>query len=208
MSQESNDELIEQLKKDIELWEEQEIEFMGEFPQNGHELTKEIAAFATSNPARIYLGIGKDKAIIGLLNVDRDDILNRLGGLIRSSVKPPIKVKTTYIDYRGKAILRIDVPKGIEPIYLSSNIAYVRNLTISNHATPDQIKAFHSEYFIRQGFLKMDAPYLHFYIKDWYRNTQNARYGIYVRNFGKETAASYKYCINGMPYENSLPLIS
>ena len=48
MSQESNDELIEQLKKDIELWEEQEIEFMGEFPQNGHELTKEIAAFATS----------------------------------------------------------------------------------------------------------------------------------------------------------------
>lgn len=208
MSQKSNEELIDQLKKDIELWEGQEIEFMKEFPEKVHELTKEIAAFATSNPARIYLGIGKDKVIIGLLNVNRDKILDRLGGLVRSNVKPPISVDANYIDYDGKVILRIDVPKGIEPIYLSSNTAYVRNLTNSDQATPDQIKAFHLEYFIKQGFLKMDAPYLHFYIKDWYRNTKNARYGIYVRNFGKETAASYKYCINGRHSESSLPLIS
>lgn len=195
MSKEGNDELIDQLKKDIVHWEGQEIEFMKELPQNGHELTKEIAAFATSNPARIYLGIGKDKAIIGILDANRDDILNRLAGLIKSNVNPPIKVDPTYIDYNGKFILRIDVPKGIEPIYPSNKIAYVRILTCSDLATPDQIKTFHLEYFIKQGFLGMDAPYLHFYIKDWYRNTKNARFGIYVRNFGKETAASYKYCI-------------
>ncbi len=208
MSKESNDELIDQLKKDIELGEGREIEFMREFPKDGHELTKEIAAFATSNPARIYLGIGKDKATIGLLDVDRDVILNRLGGLVRSNVKPPIKVEPTYIDYDGKVILRIDVPKGIEPIYLSTDIAYVRNITISDRATPDQIKAFHLEYFSKQKFLKMDAPYLHFYVKDWCRSTKNARCGIYVRNFGNEIAASYKYCINGKHYESSLPLIS
>lgn len=154
MIRENNDGLVTKLKKDIDDWENQEIEFMGEFPKNGHELTKEIAAFATSNPARIYLGISRDKNPIGLSNINKDDILNRLGGLVRSNVKPPIRVDTTFIDYGGNVILRIDVPKGIEPVYLSSNIAYVRNGPISDQATTDQIKEFHKQYFMRNGLLK------------------------------------------------------
>lgn len=214
----NNDELIAKLKEDMDIWENQEIEFVEDFPKNGHDLTKDIAAFLTSNTARIYLGIGNDKTPIGLSTdnnivdaMKKDIILDRLGNLVAKNIRPSIRladIKTNFIDYNGKVILRIDVPKGIEPIYLSSNVAYVRNLTKSDQATPDQIKAFHLEYFMKQGFLKRDTPYLWFHIKYWYNDIEGAKYGIYVRNFGNDTAASYNYRINGIRGESSLPLIS
>ena len=50
--------------------EGQHLEFMGSYPKNGHELSKEIAAFASSNPGTILIGVADDGSLVGLANVD------------------------------------------------------------------------------------------------------------------------------------------
>lgn len=156
MNEESDDKLLDQLKKDIEKWEGKEIEFIEDFPKIAHELTKEMAAFSTSNYGRIYLGINKNKEIIGLKNIDdiqyKDGLINRLANLSQGSVKPAIIVTTHFIDIgNSKAVLRINVPKGVEPVYFSNDIPYIRNLATSGHATSDQVKELHRQYFLKYG---------------------------------------------------------
>lgn len=172
--EENNVKLRYMLEKDIENWEGKEIEFIGNFPSNIHELAKEMAAFSTSNSGRIYLGVDKNKKMTGLSKISsirdtkgkyevlhsrdtkgKDEVLNRLAGITRSSVKPPITVTPYFIDIieEDMTILRIDVPKGTEPLYFSSNVPYIRNLSTSDVATPDQIKELYKEYLISRGYL-------------------------------------------------------
>src|ERR1051326_2605370 len=74
--------------------EGQELEYIRELPKNMRELGKEIAAFATSNPGVILLGVADDGDLVGLsdaLTVEgRDVIMNRLAGICRTAVKPSI----------------------------------------------------------------------------------------------------------------------
>src|SRR5262245_56594981 len=44
--------------------EGQALEYMRAFPDNAHELAKEVAAFATSNAGAILLGINDDGALV------------------------------------------------------------------------------------------------------------------------------------------------
>ena len=60
--------LGEDMKQDIQKGECQEIEFMERFPSKAHELAKEIAAFATSNPGTIYIGISDNGKKTGISN--------------------------------------------------------------------------------------------------------------------------------------------
>jgi len=161
MSPESSNELINRLKEDIKRWEGQEIEFMEDFPSNTHELAKEIAAFASSNPGVIYLGVTDNKEIVGVSSIrergeteGKDWILNRLAGITHGTVKPSIKVTVDFINYEDKVIVKINVPKGFEPIYCVNNVPYIRNLTTSDRPTPDKLKEAHREYFLRQGMFE------------------------------------------------------
>lgn len=161
MSRESNEQLIDRLQKDIEIWEGQEIEFMEDYPSNANELSKEIAAFATSNAATIYLGVADDGTIVGISAVrelgnqlGKDSISNRLAGLTQRVVKPPIIVTVDFIEIEGNIVVKINVPKGVEPVYNSKDIPHIRNLTSSDRATPDQVKELHRQYFLGEGAIK------------------------------------------------------
>jgi hypothetical protein len=162
MSRESNEELIDCLHRDIERWEEQEIEFMEDYPSNTSELSKEIAAFATKNAGTIYLGVDKYKNIRGVSAIrefgevrGKDSILDRLAGLTQRAIKPPIIVTTDFIKVEEKiVVVKINVPKGVEPVYFSSDIPYIRNLTSSDRATPDQVKELHRQYFLGHGIFQ------------------------------------------------------
>jgi hypothetical protein len=48
------------------------------------------------------------------------------------------------------------VPKGVEPIYSSNDIPFIRNLASSDHATPEQVKELHKRYFEGQMGLPSD----------------------------------------------------
>src|SRR5438874_2300834 len=108
--------------------EGQEIEFMAQFPRNAHDLAKEIAAFATSNAGTIFLGVADDGEIVGLEEVasvrTRDRLRTRIEGLSSNAVSPSISVRIAFETYRPRRVARIEVPKGPEPVYFSSDTPY------------------------------------------------------------------------------------
>ena len=155
MTEDENNELIQNLKKDIQEWENQEIEFKEKFPKNRHKLAKEIAAFSTSNSGRIYLGVGEDKEIKGVDDFKhgdfqevKDNFCNRISIITQNVIKPSVIVNNDFIRIDEKrVVVKINVPKGIEPIYFTSNTPYIRNNTIATPASPNQVKELHRKYF-------------------------------------------------------------
>jgi hypothetical protein len=82
-------------------------------------------------------------------NQERDEFQLRLNG-IRNNVRPTITVKVNFIKKGSHTIVRIDVPKGNEPIYFSHNIPYVRDLSSLRPASPEEVKDAHRIYFEQQ----------------------------------------------------------
>lgn len=154
----SQEDLATRLHQDIEQGEGQELEFIEDFPTQTHDLAKEVAAFATSNSGTIYLGVTKDGGIVGISTTrtlgkaaGKDSISNRLAGICQRAVRPAIVTSIDFIEVDDKVVVKINVPKGAEPVYYSNNIPRIRNLTSSDPATPDQVKELHRQYFLGQG---------------------------------------------------------
>ena len=123
--------------------ESQELEYISEFPRNVRELTKEIAAFATSNAGVILLGVADNGDLIGLPDAltaeGRDSLLKRLGGLCRGAVKPSITPVAKFGTEDGRVVLAVSVPKGGQPVYYCHDVPYVRHLTESRPAEPNEV---------------------------------------------------------------------
>jgi ATP-dependent DNA helicase RecG len=64
--------------------EDQALEFMPEFPSNARELAKEIAAFASTNPGMILIGISDAGELVGIPSAtdsrSRDSLVRRIEG--------------------------------------------------------------------------------------------------------------------------------
>jgi Putative DNA-binding domain len=135
--------------------EGQELEFMVRFPDQAHELAKEVAAFGSSNPGTIVLGVSDDGSIIvGLSGVntvtDRDRLQTRVEGVCANSVSPPLIPRTTFEEHDGKQVLRIEVPKGPEPVYFSNDRPYVRHGSLSRPARPQEVTELTRRWLARQ----------------------------------------------------------
>lgn len=158
MTTESKQEaLYQRLSQDIQQGEGQYIEFMEDFPDQAHDLAKELAAFATSNPATIYLGVNRDGEIVGISatrqegKVKGEDLTrDRLAGICQRALKPAIITTVDFIDCNNEVVAKINIPKGTEPVYYSNNIPYIRNLTTSEPATADQMKELHRKYLLNE----------------------------------------------------------
>jgi len=142
MAAEQREDLVERLHEDTQKWEGQELEFMEDFPTQASDIAKEIAAFAASNPGTIYVGVAEDRSIVGI-STPRDSIQNRIAGICQKTVKPAIVISLDFIEVEDKLVVKINVPKGSSPVYYSNNIPYLRNLTVSEPATPDQVTELH-----------------------------------------------------------------
>jgi hypothetical protein len=134
--------------------ESQTIEFKEKVPDNIRELAKNIASFATSNQGTIYIGIDDSANIIGI----RDDIHTpqgkdgfqlRILGIVRT-VEPPITVDLRFIQSGSHELVKIIVPRGSEPLYFVSGIPYIRDLSTSRQAKPNEVKELHLKYFQQQ----------------------------------------------------------
>ena len=137
----------EQLSRDLSALrargESQDLEYMESFPQNVHELAKEIAAFATSNPGTILIGVSDMGDLVGLEDVlaieGRDTLLRRIEGICRGTIKPAITPTVKFANEDDKTVLVIIIPKGSQPVYYSNHIPYIRHITESRPAEPHEI---------------------------------------------------------------------
>jgi hypothetical protein len=141
---------MKQLRKDIVTWECQEIEFK-KTATNDHEIAEAVAGFATANVARIYIGVDDDGEIAGISHIkngsDKDVFLRRISHISRNIVKPPIRVKVTFIESNTRIIVRIDIPKGEEPVYYVDYKAYTRDLSTTRKLEPSEIKNLYMQFF-------------------------------------------------------------
>jgi hypothetical protein len=136
-----------QLSKDLPVLrsrgENQDLEYKSEFPPNARDIGKEIAAFATSNNGTILVGVSNDGDLVGvdsaLKSEGRDELLRRVEGICRGTVKPSITPTARFAVEGGKVVLVLFVPKGGQPVYYSSNIPYVRHITESRPAEPHEV---------------------------------------------------------------------
>ncbi len=123
--------------------ENQDLEYISEFPQNVHDIGKEIAAFATTNNGTILIGVTNDGDIVGidsaLKNKGRDELLRRIEGICRGTIKPSITPTARFAIEDEKAILVLFVPKGSQPVYYSGGIPYIRHITESRPAEPHEV---------------------------------------------------------------------
>lgn len=123
--------------------ESQRLEFMRSYPQNGHELAKEIAAFASTNAGMILIGVADDGSLIGLPEAEtpsgRDAFSRRLEGICTSNVRPSITPVLRFAVEDGHVVMIIEVPHGTQPIYYSAQKPYIRHLTQSRPAEPHEV---------------------------------------------------------------------
>jgi ATP-dependent DNA helicase RecG len=153
MTSNENNALLGRLREDIQKWEGQDLEFMQEFPDNVRELAKEITAFATSNAGTIYIGVDNDGKIVGAKGISsltdingKDEYNKRIQG-ISQSIDPPIRVGVLFIGDEERVVMRIDVPKGSEPVYYVGGIPYLRDITASRPARATEVKETYQRYF-------------------------------------------------------------
>ena len=123
--------------------EGQHLEFMERYPENGYELSKEIAAFASSNPGTILIGVADDGSLAGLDDVDtpegRDRLCRRIEGVCSGNVRPAITPVVKFAQEGEAVVLAIEVPRGTQPVYYSRNTPYVRHLSQSRPAEPHEV---------------------------------------------------------------------
>ncbi|MDD5178507.1 MAG: ATP-binding protein [Candidatus Nanoarchaeia archaeon] len=146
--------LKDRLELDIKNGESSTVEFMQNYPSKPHDLAKEIAAFATTGPGTIYLGVDKKCNIVGI-SLDgyksrkdtKDEIQNRLANLCRENVDPPMDISVWFIEYDNKQVVKIFIPKGRYPVYYSNHVPYLRMLTTSRPASAQQVEELFESYF-------------------------------------------------------------
>jgi len=123
--------------------EGQHTEFKEDFPEQGHSLCTEVAAFASSGGGTILLGVcnnGDTAGLDGDTEEKRDALIHRAQNLI-ASVQPPVAYQLA-LGYDCGCILGIVVEnKQSEPVYYYSNRPYKRDGRSSRPATPDEVKS-------------------------------------------------------------------
>ena len=142
---------LEQLKQDIVTWENQSVEFKKKSTSD-HEKAEAMAGFATANPGRIYIGVGDDRKIVGVDGVDtgsgKDRRLREIARISKNLVNPPIRVKVLFIETENGTVIRIDVPKGEDPVYYVDYRPYTRDLSTTRKLEPSEVENLYRQYFL------------------------------------------------------------
>lgn len=135
--------------------EGQYLEFMDRYPENGHELSREVAAFASSNAGVIVIGVADDGALVGLHGVDtpggRDRLCRRIEGVCSSNVRPAITPVVKFGKEGEAVVLAIEVPRGTQPVYYSRYTPYIRHLSRSRPAEPHEVIERVSEWLAKNS---------------------------------------------------------
>lgn len=111
-------------------------------PRGGklYAILSDICAFANTNGGTLFIGLSSDPhaAPIGVPNPDQ--ILKQLEKEVANRISPPLHITMDMQKSKTIPILRILIPRGVEPPYaLDDNKIYVRDEEETNIAVRDEI---------------------------------------------------------------------
>lgn len=145
---------LNDIKPIVQKGESDLIEFMVKYPDNAHELGKEIAAFSTAKGGKIFLGVKDNGDIVGIKDADTpegiDDLTKRIRGVM-GKINPKVDISINIVSENEIHIAIITVRKGIFPCYEYEGKAYIRELDASRPATYDEKIRLHSEWLERKS---------------------------------------------------------
>lgn len=133
-----NSETVRQL---ILAGEGPEVEFKEQFTP---ALDREIVALANGGGGTILLGVADDSTVVGLAGLPRQ-IEERIMGLCRNNVRPPLTPEVATVALNEGTILMVTVPEGSQKPYTANNICYVRAGSTTRRARPEELRALSFE---------------------------------------------------------------
>lgn len=114
---------------------------MVKYPDNAHELAKEITAFSTTKGGKIFLGVKNNGDIVGLKDVDTpegiDELTKRIRG-VAGKINPKVDISVDMVSENEIHVAIITVRKGSMPFYECEGKVYIRELDASRPATYDE----------------------------------------------------------------------
>ncbi len=110
------------------------------------DFKKEIVAFANTDGGRIYVGVDRNGAVVGVEDAERE--MERIGSLIRDGIKPDLTAYTAVerVEEDGKTLICVTVARGQKrPYHLSDkglkpSGVFVRHGVSSVPATDEAIR--------------------------------------------------------------------
>lgn len=115
----------------------------------------DVCAFANTNGGTIYVGVSakSQEKPVGVPNVSESTEMLRTE--IESKITPPLEVEIDTLETQGKAVVRIQVPRGDDPPYaIDDNKIYVRDETETDLAVRDEIVQLVTQNLAQHGMLQ------------------------------------------------------
>jgi hypothetical protein len=100
----------------------------------------DVCALANTNGGTIYVGVSLDPKVapVGVENVAES--IEEVRDEFEKKITPPIEVEIDTLETQGKAVVRIQVPRGDDPPYaIDDNKIYVRDEAETTLAVRDEI---------------------------------------------------------------------
>lgn len=117
--------------------EDQRTEFKSQAPNSGRDIGKEISALTNHRGGVLIFGVDDDGEIVGVEDVEGLD--NRVSGVLRKSLMPPLSAEIHMETIRGKDLLIVDIPTADRPVAINY-VYYGRNGTNSRKLTYPELK--------------------------------------------------------------------
>jgi hypothetical protein len=105
-----------------------------------YAIISDVCAFANTNGGTLYIGLNSDpkKPVIGISNPEQ--AIQQLDKEIRTRITPPMQCTIDALETNGKKVLRVLIPRGVEPPYaVDENKVYVRDEADTGLAVRDEI---------------------------------------------------------------------
>jgi PHP family Zn ribbon phosphoesterase len=105
-----------------------------------YNIIADICAFANTNGGTLYIGLGSEPKIPPLGISDPEAAINLLEKEIDNRINPPIQPALNIHDYQNKKIIRVLIPRGVDPPYaVDENKIYIRDEAETGLAVRDEI---------------------------------------------------------------------
>jgi hypothetical protein len=105
-----------------------------------YAIIADVCAFANTNGGTLYLGVNSESKISPVGVPDHELTISQLEKEINDRISPPIQCNLDVHEYKNKKIIRVLVPRGIDPPYaVDDNKIYIRDEAETGLAVRDEI---------------------------------------------------------------------